>query len=227
MEEGDTSEYNDNEQNIYFMLVFPKEQNLDFNKLIFISTKEFEPKIIYEKKIEKDNESFIEHKVFKLNTKNIIDQKNKGDKAKKIHHEIRYEIGDDEYVISFDTKENSFVYDTGLKKGNKYLHTIVPENIDQNIIQIYNKLEIFVQALGNNKNQIYKLYEETIHLYKTKGKFNLLISLFLQVYDNKDINNSKNLCSELLSIFKEINGEGNTDRDENLNIYLDNLNKFF
>ena len=81
--------------------------------------------------------------------------------------------------------------------------------------------------MGKDKNQIYKLYEETIDLYKIKAKFNLLVSLFLQVYDNKEIENSKNLCSKLISIFKEINGTGNTDRDKNLDLYLDNFQQIF
>lgn len=227
MEIGETSEPSDNEKNIYFMLVFPKDQDVDFNKMEFKSKPEMKPQIIFDKKIEKDNETYIDHKIFKVKTKKSANQKNKGDKVKKTHHEIIYEIGEDEYVISFDTKENSFVYDLDLKKGNKYLKTIVPINIDQNIIQIHNKLEIFVEALGKDKNQIYKLYEETIDLYKIKAKFNLLISLFLQVYDNKEIENSKNLCSKLISIFKEINGTGNTDRDKNLDLYLDNFQQIF
>jgi predicted RNase H-like nuclease len=40
MEVGETSEHYDNEQNIYFILVFPKEQNVDFNKLKIISKKQ-------------------------------------------------------------------------------------------------------------------------------------------------------------------------------------------
>ena len=154
MESGETSEPNDNEQNIYFMLVFPKEQDVDFSKMEFKSKPEMKPEIIFDKKIEKDNESYIAHKIFKLKTKKPVNQKNKGDKVKKTHHEIIYEMGEDKYVISFHTKENSFVYDLDLKKGNKYLGTIVPINIDQNIIQVYNKLEIFVEALG--KKMCYK-----------------------------------------------------------------------
>ena len=37
MEIGETSEPSDNEQNIYFMLVFPKDQDVDFNKMEFKS----------------------------------------------------------------------------------------------------------------------------------------------------------------------------------------------
>ena len=73
-------------------------------------------------------------------------------------------------MISFSVKDNSFVYETELKKGNKYLDNIVKENIDQNIIPFYNKLNIFIEALQENNtiNMIGKLYEDTIALYEKK-----------------------------------------------------------
>ena len=37
MEIGETSEPSDNEHNIYFMLVFQKDQDVDFNKMEFKS----------------------------------------------------------------------------------------------------------------------------------------------------------------------------------------------
>ena len=111
---------------------------------------------------------------------------------------IQYIEGCDEYVISFSVKENSFVYETELKKGNKYLDNIIKENIDQNIVPFYSKLNIFIEALQENNeiNNIEKLYEDTISLYKKKKKFCLLISLFLKVNDKQ-----KDLCEKLLDIF--------------------------
>jgi len=204
-ETPETEEPDNNEQAIYFMLVFSKEQDVDFNKLELISKAQFEPHIIYEKKIEKEeNQSYISQKVFKLNVKKKGNHKKKESKVEKIKYEIKYGIEDDIYIISFYAKENSFIYDIELKKGDKYLGNIIPEDINQNIIQLYNKFEIFVEALGNNKSQIYKLYEETIDLYKSKKKFNILITLFLHIYDNKDMEKSNQLCSKLLSIFREI-----------------------
>ena len=62
----------------------------------------------------------------------------KGKYLEKINYEIIYRIGDDIFIISFYAKENSFIYDIELKKGDKYLGNIVPEDINQNIIQSYN-----------------------------------------------------------------------------------------
>ena len=64
-------------------------------------------------------------------------------------------------------------------------YNIVKEDIDQRIIPLYNKLDIFLKALKNNneKNKIEKLYDETIDSYKKKKKFNLLIFIFLKIYE--------------------------------------------
>ena len=63
MNDGETPEKEEpdnNEQTIYFMLIFSKEQDVDFNKLELITKAEFKPLIIHEKKIEKEeNQSYI------------------------------------------------------------------------------------------------------------------------------------------------------------------------
>lgn len=68
-------------------------------------------------------------------------------------------------------------------KGNKYIDNIVKERIKQNNIPLYNKLDIFLEALEKNgeNNKIEKLYEETINLYESKKRFSLLIALFLKI----------------------------------------------
>ena len=69
-----------------------------------------------------------------------------------------------------------------------------------------------------------------IDSYKQKKKFNLLITLFLRVYGNIDIEKSKQPYSKLLSIFRKISEKtdiGNNDRDKNLNLYLDNFKQIY
>ena len=128
------------------------------------------------------------------------------------------------YDILFSVKENTFVYDAELKKGNKWLYNIVKEDIDQTIIPLYNKLDIFLEALEKNeeKNKIDILYDETINLYEKRKKFSLLISLFVKIYDK-----NKDLCSKLLKIFNEINEKENTDKDKELAVYLDTFNEIY
>ena len=213
---------NEKEKDIYFIILNQKEEKGKTNYLKFLS--KVSPIIIYEKEIEKEKGIYIEHKVFKLNIEKNDNNKKKEEKTKKENnYKIEYEIENDIYSISFDVKENSFIYDIELKKGNKYLDNIVKENINQNIISLYNKLEIFLEALkkNNEEDKIEKLYEETIDLYKKKKQFNLLISLFIDIYEYK------NLCSKLINIFKEINDKENMDREKNLDRYLETFNKIY
>ena len=148
-------------------------------------------------------------------------------KKKRIKEKV-YKIesidGEDEYDIEFSVKENTFVYYTELKKGNKWLDNIVKEDIDQKIIPLYNKLETFLNALENNNenNKKEKLFDEAIDLYEKKKKFSLLIFIFLKIYDH-----NKDLCSKLLNIFYEINEKENTDKDKELDIYLDTFLKIY
>jgi len=94
----------------------------------------------------------------------------------------------------------------------------VKEDIEQTIIPLYNKLDLFLEALETNDENYKKekLYDESIDLYKKKKKFILLISLFLKIYEH-----NKDLCSKLIKIFNEINDKENTDRDKELSIYVD------
>ena len=203
----------DNKENVvYFILLLPSEEKIDFKKVEFKS--DIIPKIIHHKSIQKEN-TYLEEIVFKFKKFN----NNKGKKASSNNnYVIKYIEGFDEYVISFYVKENFFVYETELKKGNKYLDNIVKKTIDQNIVPFNNKLNIFIEALqeNNETNHFEKLYEDTIALYEKKKKFSLLISLFLKIYEQ-----NKDLCKKLLEFFYRINEQKNTDRDKDLksNLY--------
>ena len=124
--------------------------------------------------------------------------------------------------------ENSFIYLPELKKGNKiindYIDDSFKENIEQDIIQNYNIFFIFLEALEKNdeNNKKEKLYEDTIALYENEKHFNLLITLFLIIYDK-----NKNLCSKLIDIFCKINDQDNKDRYKDLNTNLDAFKKIY
>jgi len=100
----------------------------------------------------------------------------------------------------------------------------VKEDINQTEITLCNKLDLFIEALeaNNENNKIEKLYDDTIDLYKKKKKFSLLIFLFLKLYSQ-----SKNSCSKLIKIFKEINDKENKDRYEELTTYLNTFNQIY
>ena len=215
-EEGEgTTEIKDDEETkvIYFIVFEPKEteestKNKD-KEPIYKSA--YIPKLISTKTIDIKNESYIKHKVFKLNIKDEKEIK------------IVYEINNDIYEIIFTVKENYFLYDVKLLKRDKYITILPPQEIKQNIIPYYNKLQIFKEALKeNNENEkIEQLYNESISLYKEKKDFNLLIFLFHLIYENE------NLCPKLLKAFNGIKVLENTKIDKNLSIHLDFFHKFF
>ena len=125
---------------------------------------------------------------------------------------FEFQIDDYKYIISFDSKGATFVYDVKVIKIKRI--TQIQKRIYQNIIQYYDKMHIFVEALkkNNEENKIDLLYKDTIELFSIQKGFSFLIELFVEIYKKKD------LCESLLKKFKEMNidkqhNEKNTDRE--------------
>ena len=121
-------------------------------------------------------------------------------------------------------KKSTFIYNVSLEVGKSILD--LRKKINQNK-EYYEIIEYFIKALENNGEEslIDSLYKETIVLYKKKKGFAFLILLFLKIYQKKD------LCIELLTIFKELNenpkeNEKNMDRNPFLKVYTSNLNNY-
>ena len=201
---------------IYFIILSPSEEKINFSDLKFLS--EIEPEIVYTTNIKNENGSFLSHNVFKLDIK----KKEKNKKA--VKYQLQYEIGEESYDIIFDYKDGSFIYEVQLLKGNKFIDNIIKREIDQNKIPLHYKLDIFLEALkkNNESDKIDLLFEETIELYKAKKKFSLLVSLFLKIYQQ-----NKELCSNLIEYFKDKNHEENTDRDKDLDVVLNTFNTIY
>jgi len=226
---------------IFFMICYRREEEESDQNFVFTKCDKKPENIFTKVKIENGkNDLYFYQKVFKL----IIQQrkkeeikkegdsikkdeinkkkedKKKEDKAKKEEEiEIQFEIGKDNYIISFNVNDNFFYYDIELKKGNKYLTNIAKEVIDQNLLNYYEKFVIFLEALNKiekkEKGRIDILYEETIKLYSKKKGFYFLIKLFMKIYDRK------NLCMKLIKEFYKINEDKKNDknlyREESLN----------
>ena len=145
------------EKDIYFLIFYPSEKKEKEDELDF-SESEIKPKIIYTSETKRENGKYFYKKVFKIK-----------ETSSKIS--LNFNLNQDNYIISFSIKENSFVYDVTLEKGNKYLPNIAKENIDQNTIEYYNKLDIFIDALKQNKEEdkFEMLYKDTIELYSKKN----------------------------------------------------------
>ena len=205
---------------IYFMVLKQTKEKEKYNEFNFTSA--IKPQIIYEKQIAKENKECIDHKVFKFTIKE--NRSNEQEETPLNNYQIKYQEGNNNYIISFSVKNNSFIYDIELKQVGNYLNEIIEETFDQNIIPLYNKLDIFIEALKlNNENQkIEKLYEDTIELYENKKYFTLLISLFIKTYKQ-----NKNLCSKLLAIFNKINENDNKDFIYSLGAETEKFNSIF
>ena len=150
------------DREIYFIVLIPSEEKIKSDDLKLLS--EIEPEIIYKSSIEKGKGTFLFHNVFKMIIKKI--EKNE----KTVQYTLQYEIGEQSYDILFNAKKETFIYNITLLKGNKFLDNIVKRNINQNIIPLHYKLDIFLEALKKNNeiDKIELLYGEIIELYKKK-----------------------------------------------------------
>ena len=229
-QEGSSQQYGQNTperypetgDEVFFIILRPSEQQINFENLEFLSN--ITPEIFYNKPIKKEDKSFLEEIVFKFKRPTKEKEKGKKKKSSSNNYEIQYIDGDYTYIILFSLKDESFIYEAELKKRNKYLPELVPEDIDQNIIPLYNKLFIFLEALENKKvdDKYEKLYKDTIGLYEKKKKFSLLIPLFLQIYENYNT-----ICKDLIKIFYDINEKENSDRPKDIAKYLDDFTTVF
>jgi len=128
---------------IYFMIVYRRKEKEGEDDFFFIKNDK-NPKCILNEEIEEVGQSktFLYEKVFKY------DKESKNGEV-----EIQFEIGNDLYIISFKYEDKFFNYDIELKKGNKFITNIAQEIINQNILDYYQKFEIYLEALKSIKNE--------------------------------------------------------------------------
>ena len=202
----------------------------------YLYEKVFKIKKIFKKKDEKkkeDKNKDDKKKEDKKKDDKKKEDKKKDDKKKESHSkeekkiseeiEIQFEIGKDNYIITFNAEDKNFYFDIDLEMGNKYLKNIAKKKIDQTILNYFQKLELFLAALKENKEEdkITILYKEIINLYSKKKGFYLLISLFINIYEKK------NLCCKLIEEFYKINKEKKNDKNMDRKMGLDNYITIF
>jgi hypothetical protein len=207
------------------MILRPSEEKIDFTGLNYETRNKITPLIAFKNRIEKEDKTYIEEIVFKFKKKPKKKEtdKDKKESTKSTRYAITFFEGDHTYDITFSLKDENFVYQPDLKTGNKFLDNILKEPIRQNIVPLFNKLNIFLEALhkNNETSKEKKLYEDTVALYKDKKEFSLLITLFLKIYEK-----NKDLCDKLMGIFYKINEEENSDRLNDLKNNQNYLKKF-
>ena len=199
---------------LYFFITYTRKKKEEANDIDFVDPEksELKPECIYLDEQYKDEEQlFYYNKIFKVS-------KSSGKGKKRNNFYFEFEINDEKFIISFDSKGKTFIYEVSLEVGKKIID--IRRKINQNK-DYYKTIEYFIKALKKKGKEsiIDNLYKETIELYSKKKGFTFMIVLFLNIYEKK------NLCSELMKIFKEINGnpkdnEKNMDRKSFLKDFL-------
>ena len=149
-EDDQNEEANDKNQDAHFLILRPSEEKINFEGSKYETKNIIDPKIAFQKRIDKEDETYLEQIVFKFKKK----AKKKGGESKSTKYTIKFIEGDHTYNITFSLKDECFVYMPELKTGNKFLDNILEEPIKQNIVPLYNKLNIFLEALQKNKKMI-------------------------------------------------------------------------
>ena len=183
----------------YFIILYQRKQKENKEDFIINETnkKNNSIKCIYNKNAE-DKGIYYYKKVFQFkgevkkkaiqNSKKLTSDKKPTIDKKAIIFE--FEICEDKYIVTFDIiADKSFVYDVELKTGKIILNSKVLKIIPQNVIKYNEKMDIFIDALKENKEEEKKakLYKETIELFSKKKGFDFLIPLFVQIYQNRDL----------------------------------------
>ena len=177
---------------VYFIIYYQRKKKEDPKELVFSEDCKSIPKAILTKEVKTSTNKYSYKKVYKYLYKG-------GKKGVELIFFFGQE--EDKYIITFDVKDNIFIYDVELNKGHKFLDNIPKENIDQKIMKYQDKLDLFLEALKQNKEEKQNelLYQETISLYSSKSNFSFLISLFAKIYQEKK------LCESLLQKFYDMN----------------------
>ena len=115
--------------------------------------------------VEKDDKTYLQVIVFKFKKK-MEKADNENESSKSTKYEITFFEKEYIYNITFTSKNEYFIYQPELYKANKYKQDISPEPIQQNIVPLYMKLNIFIEALCNKKElnqKEEKLYKDIIY----------------------------------------------------------------
>ena len=176
-----TTQENEEAKNkdVHFLILRPSEEKIDFEGLNYETKNKIKPEIAFKKRVEKEDGTYLEQIVFKFKKKS----KKKDGETKSTKYAIKFFEGDHTYSITFSLRDECFVYMPDLKTGNKFLDNILEEPIKQNIVPLYNKLDIFLEALQKDKEmekKEIKLYEDSIDLYEKKKTIQLFDNYILE-----------------------------------------------
>ena len=139
---------------IYFIVLYERKQiEKNINDFTFVKN-HYKIDNIYTNILKKNQSQYFYQKVFKV----ILEE---DDIKKENNFDISFEIGGYTYTIAFNIDDKSFYYDIIVTKIIKLLSIFPKKEIDQSFLNYYQKLELFISALKQNKEEgkIDNLYE--------------------------------------------------------------------
>ena len=171
-----------NSKDKYVFIIYEKSKD-NKNELKF-ATKNLLTEIIYSDKNEKDDYYYM---IFKYLMKENKKPEKKVEKkiATEQNVNLEFNIGEENYTIEFCPKNLTFIYEPKLTKNDILYKTKKP--IKQDKLSDSEKFCIFYKALTketNNEELIKIFYEDSIKLYGNKPTFELLINIFVKIYNN-------------------------------------------
>ena len=123
-----------------------------------------------------ENKVYYYKKIFMVNKSSIT-----GKSSNSYYSE--FQIDDYKYIISFNSKGLTFIYDVKVIKNKR----IIQKRVHKYNIQYYDKMHIFLDALkrNNKENKVDLLYKDIIVLFSIKKGFSFLIELFVEIYKKR------------------------------------------
>ena len=165
----------------YFFLIYLHnlKENSENNEIRFNSENQ-SPLCIYKKTLEEENDKTIF--IFKFSIGNYKNKKNCN---------FDFSYGEKDYKITLDLRDKTFIFSPILIQNTS--------KIEQNKIEYADKMNYFKKSL-ENENEINKLnilYKDAIKLFSAFSNFQLLINIFINIYNS-------DLCSILLNEFSKL-----------------------
>ena len=121
--ENQNDEANEKNNEVYFLILIPSEEKLDFQGKDYDTKNMINPSIIYKNKVETGDETYLEEIIFKATKK----KKKKGkdnESSKSTKYSITFFEEEHMYNITFSAKNECFIYQPKLERGNKFLQDI-------------------------------------------------------------------------------------------------------
>ena len=147
---------------------------------------------------------------------------------KKSKQKLEFKIGEKkDFAINFQYKAGiCFIYQLELFSVDFFYNS--QKKINQ-IMNYTQKFEVFLKSIKKleQENLYNDLFNDTINIYSEYPKFDFMVNIFVNIYDNKSV------CPRLLEIFKNFNDKiKNSVKDKNFSYinyekYLINYNDIF